>query len=365
MSRGRWRVWGWVVALVALAVLAQAGSPGFPLPAVAQALTRRVQATLHPTQPAGAVGGPTIHASPVALADIPADYLAYYHHAQATCPQLDWQILAAIGKVESNHGRSHAPGVRSGLNRYGCCAGPMQFNLTNGPPSTWTSFAHPGDNPYDPADAIPAAARKLCANGLREPPTGGRDPCPQVRGPANLHRALKRYNNACWYVHEITTIATRYTTTPPPTASADPYAASLARNPRITTTRSHGCTPATDLASGRLDLRVQALLAALTQHWRVRISCAHTGHSRYVKGTRRVSNHTVWRAIDLDRINNQPVTKTNPTARALAVWLDRLDGPLRPAEVGSPWPLGHRPYFSDEGHQQHIHIGYSYDPATA
>jgi hypothetical protein len=27
-------------------------------------------------------------------------------------------------------------------------------------------------------------------------------------------------------------------------------------------------------------------------------------------------------------------------------------------EVGSPFGLGHRPYFTDDGHQDHIHIGY-------
>jgi hypothetical protein len=35
-----------------------------------------------------------------------------------------------------------------------------------------------------------------------------------------------------------------------------------------------------------------------------------------------------------------------------------LEGPLRPSEVGSPFRFGHRPYFTDEGHQGHIHIGY-------
>ena len=29
-----------------------------------------------------------------------------------------------------------------------------------------------------------------------------------------------------------------------------------------------------------------------------------------------------------------------------------------PSEVGSPFAFGHRPYFSDEGHQGHVHIGY-------
>src|SRR4051812_24699205 len=51
-----------------------------------------------------------------------------------------WTVLAAIGSTETDHGRSRAPGVRSGLNRHGCCAGPMQFNVRDGPPSTWQRY---------------------------------------------------------------------------------------------------------------------------------------------------------------------------------------------------------------------------------
>jgi hypothetical protein len=147
--------------------------------------------------------------SRAARSDIPAGYLAHYQAAAKTCPALSWQLLAAIGKIESDHGRANAPGVHAGVNRAGCCAGPMQFNLTDGPPSTWQQWRRPGDNVYDPADAIPAAARKLCGEGLRER-GGGPDPCPSVVGPAALHRALKRYNNACWYVRQVAGQAGRY-----------------------------------------------------------------------------------------------------------------------------------------------------------
>jgi hypothetical protein len=57
--------------------------------------------------------------SATALADIPADYLALYRAAAGACNGLDWSILAAIGKIESNHGRSTLPGVSSGENAYG------------------------------------------------------------------------------------------------------------------------------------------------------------------------------------------------------------------------------------------------------
>ena len=364
-----------VAALLVLAVLAGNASPGFPLAqaagTVGHALGRNLTKALHPTRKpptgedagagtAGAAGA--AGASRYALADIPRTYLALYQHAAATCPRLTWQVLAGIGKVETNHGRSQAPGVRSGLNSAGCCAGPMQFNLTDGPPSTWDAFGRGGD-PYDPAAAVPAAARKLCANGLAQPPPAS-DPCPQVLGPPALHVALLRYNNACWYVHEVVTLANRYSSAtsasrPRLPASSDPFVQALVHDPRITTTTSHGCDPAPDLASGRLDLRVQSILAVIAQRYSVRISCLKTGHSRLVKGTTRTSNHWAWRAVDLDRVDGEPVGRHGKAARRLTRWLDGLEGPLRPAEIGSPFPIHHRPWFSDEGHQEHVHIGYS------
>jgi hypothetical protein len=235
----------------------------------------------------------------------------------------------------------------------------MQFNIRNGRPSTWDTWGTGVvAQVYDPAYAVPAAARKLCGDGLARPEAVGRDPCPQVLGSAALHVALRRYNNACWYVHEVVTMADRYTRTPVRVAARDPFVRALVANPRITTTTSHGCDPAPDLASGRLDLRVQSLLAVLADRYAIRLSCLRSGHSRFVKGTTRVSNHTVWRAVDIDRVDGQPVSPHSRVARALVEWLDGVEGPLRPVEIGSPFDLGRRPYFTDEGHQEHIHVGY-------
>lgn len=57
---------------------------------------------------------------------VPANYLSLYRLA-GRGSGVPWTVLAAIGSIETDHGRSRAPGVRSGLNRHGCCAGPMQF----------------------------------------------------------------------------------------------------------------------------------------------------------------------------------------------------------------------------------------------
>jgi len=362
---GRTKAGAVLVALLTLAVLSSGASPGFPLAEVPRAVGKSIAKALgaKPERPSGSGEPAQRGASAFALADIPKRYLGFYSEAAATCRGLTWQVLAAIGKIESDHGRSSAPGVKSGVNRFGCCAGPMQFNIRNGRPSTWDTWGTGVvAQVYDPAHAVPAAARKLCGDGLAQPERIRQDPCPDVLGSAALHVALKRYNNACWYVHEVVTLAGRYTRAAPAEAPArDPFVRALVANPRITTTTSHGCNPRADLASGRLDLRVQSLVAVMAERHTIRLSCLHTGHSRNVKGTTRISNHTVWRALDIDMVDGQLVNPASRPARALALWLDGLQGPLRPSEIGSPWAIGRRPYFTDEGHQGHLHIGYRFE----
>jgi cell wall-associated NlpC family hydrolase len=142
---------------------------------------------------AGLGGAPTV----LARQDIPVDYLAWYTAATQTCPGLPWSVLAGIGKVESDHGRSHLPGVQSGANSAGA-EGPMQFL-----PATFAQFAVNADpghplTPYDPADAIYAAARMLCSDGAR----GGTG--------TGIQQAIFAYNHATWYVTAVLTWANRY-----------------------------------------------------------------------------------------------------------------------------------------------------------
>jgi hypothetical protein len=147
------------------------------------------------TRPASGGAGTAPPPSRGARSEIPADYLALYRASARSCPGLGWGVLAGIGKVETDHGRSGAPGVRSGVNAFGCCAGPMQFNIRNGPPSTWDHYGR-GGNVYDPRDAIPAAARMLCANG--------------ARGGHNLRGAVYAYNHAWSYVDQVLALARAY-----------------------------------------------------------------------------------------------------------------------------------------------------------
>jgi hypothetical protein len=147
--------------------------------------------------------------APNALAesDIPADVLPTYQAGARTCPGMDWAILAAIGKIESNHGRSTLPGVHAGQNSAGAM-GPMQFLQ-----GTWKSYktAAPGHslpNVYDIADAIYSAAKYLCSNGAGI----GLPLPPKSDTPAwkKLHDAIWLYNNADWYVNQVAAQADSY-----------------------------------------------------------------------------------------------------------------------------------------------------------
>jgi peptidoglycan DL-endopeptidase CwlO len=104
-------------------------------------------------------------------------------------------VLAAIGKVESDHGRARVPGVRSGSNWAGAC-GPMQLGCVAGSKAgnAWARYGQ--GRPHDPAQAIPAAARYLVDHGARR----------------NLDRALFAYNHSWSYVAKVRQLAHRYAT---------------------------------------------------------------------------------------------------------------------------------------------------------
>ncbi|MEA2450379.1 MAG: hypothetical protein QOG63_2311 [Thermoleophilaceae bacterium] len=94
--------------------------------------------------------------------DIPRPYLRLYRAAGRRYG-VDWRVLAAIGKNESDHGRSKALGVHSGINFANCCSGPMQICTVQTCGRVWQAYAVDADadrrvSVYDPADAIYAAA---------------------------------------------------------------------------------------------------------------------------------------------------------------------------------------------------------------
>jgi len=130
--------------------------------------------------------------SRAATADIPAGYLRLYRAAGARY-RIPWPVLAAIGKVESDHGRVRLPGVRSGSNWAGAC-GPMQIGCVAGSRAgdAWARYGH--GRPHDPAKAIPAAARYLVDHDAHH----------------HLDRALFAYNHSRSYVARVKQLARRY-----------------------------------------------------------------------------------------------------------------------------------------------------------
>jgi transglycosylase-like protein with SLT domain len=186
----------------------RAGAPGVGLLGIV-ALVAAVIGALNPfnstdnTDTPGAPGGSGGAPSAQALADIPTNYLALYQDAAEVCPGLHWSILAGIGKVESNHGRSNLPGVHSGQNSAGA-RGPMQF-LQSTFNAVIARHPLPGSgglitpSPYDPSDAIHAAAYLLCDNGARN----NRD----------IYTAIWNYNHDSNYVTRVLEIANHYATT--------------------------------------------------------------------------------------------------------------------------------------------------------
>jgi cell wall-associated NlpC family hydrolase len=143
-----------------------------------------------------AIGGGSGLAEPTAtaLADIPPDYLLLYEQASVAYG-VPWPVLAGIGKVECDHGRSPNPACwQEGAVNYAGAGGPMQFLA-----STWARYGVDanGDGQadrWDAADAIFAAANYLRASGA----------------PADIAGALFAYNHSQAYVDEVLRWASIY-----------------------------------------------------------------------------------------------------------------------------------------------------------
>ncbi|PPK90903.1 transglycosylase protein with SLT domain [Kineococcus xinjiangensis] len=135
-----------------------------------------------------AKGTGKVRARPVA-----ADWASLYRDGAATCPGMRVSLLAAVGQVESGHGRNNGPSSAGAI-------GPMQFM-----PPTFAAYGVDGDgdgarDAWAPSDAVHSAANYLCANG------GG-------KGRDAEARALYRYNRADWYVTMVQRIADEMDTT--------------------------------------------------------------------------------------------------------------------------------------------------------
>jgi peptidoglycan DL-endopeptidase CwlO len=148
-------------------------------------------------------------ASSNARDSIPANYLALFQET-GNKYGVPWVILAGIGKVESDDGRSSLPGVHSGANAFGA-AGPMQIGIGGASGNEWGGAPiHPASevvngvatdadgrgvaDVYDPADAIAGAAKYLLEHGVQQ----------------NASGAVFAYNHSNSYVQLVLSFATTY-----------------------------------------------------------------------------------------------------------------------------------------------------------
>jgi membrane-bound lytic murein transglycosylase B len=276
-----------------------AGAPVVSLPTAALsasqdtttagARTQVRQATLPPAAPqvtalpAKPVTGQTTASRQLASSGIPARARNAYTTAAAqittaapTC-HLSWALLAAIGRVESNHGRAagstlntrsgratppiYGPrldGTTPGLSTvrdtdrgaldadptYDRAVGPMQFL-----PSTWRTFATDGDgdriaDPQDIDDATVTAARYLCTTTDNLSTTTGQ------------WNAAYRYNHSISYANLVLALTTTYTTgkpatvvNPPTGATTSPPTITITITPPTTTTSTTTSTSTSTTSS--------------------------------------------------------------------------------------------------------------------
>jgi hypothetical protein len=117
---------------------------------------------------------------------------------------------------------------------------------------------------YDPADAIPAAARYLKASGA----------------PQDYRAALFAYNHAEWYVAEVLAKAAQYRGNRR-TTDGEPQLDSAALR-EVLDSDGITLTPIQrdDLRSGTIDPRLAATLAWIGRHHAVVITALKSGHSR-------------------------------------------------------------------------------------
>ncbi|WP_331730440.1 hypothetical protein OHV05_36475 (plasmid) [Kitasatospora sp. NBC_00070] len=216
--------------------------------------------------PADGGSAPTVAAAPTAtvpataaVAGIPSVVLSAYQDAEAAARRADpscnlrWQILAGVGKIESDHARNGAvgpdgtmlrpllgpvldgsagsaaindtdQGLLDGDTRWDRAVGPMQFI-----PSTWDTWAatqRPTAGRPDPQnvfDAAMTAARYLCAGSL------------DLSRDSDLDRAILAYNHSAAYVADVRSWIGSYdhSVVPLPSRQDSPQAPALTAAPAM------------------------------------------------------------------------------------------------------------------------------------
>lgn len=194
----------------------------------------------------------------------------------------------------------------------------------------------------DPAvyDAVFSAANLLCANGAGDP--------------ARLATAIWNYNHSQTYVNEVLTLAANYGVISLPDGVAYAAATDLLRNPRVVLTPNARA----DLEAGAVDPKLVSLLAWVAERHTISITVFKTGHSKYTRSGN-ISLHFSGSAADIFFVDGAPVSAHNGSAEALVLHVARVQGTLRPSELGHPFgAVGFPGGFTDADHRDHLHIGF-------
>jgi hypothetical protein len=101
---------------------------------------------------------------------IPPVYVPMYQEDGAAYG-VNWYLIASIHEQETNFSRSQLPGVSSGVNAAGCCAGPTQFDVVGSSP-TWLAY----ENAFAPLAGLRPSAYPL-QSGVTVCLPGGGHPC--------------------------------------------------------------------------------------------------------------------------------------------------------------------------------------------
>jgi hypothetical protein len=319
------------------------------------------------------------------VAGVPPRYLWLYQK-WGSAYGVPWQLLAAVGSVESRHGRdpgAYVPHTRGVL-------GPMQFQAGSnraarrvdgagdqGFGGTWGIYrkasGHPPYRMVDADDEIAAAAAKIAHDA----------------GTARLWpRALWRYNalhsyrrtvlrraahfgmrSACGLLKasERASLATSASSgsnvsEDAATASASPFRAARAATPRsLLATDAIAFAPAAadDVSHGVAAKRLVSLLAWIAQRHRIVVTIIRAGHAKYVGGTHKISNHWYGRAATISEVDGEVVGPGSQAAAALWRELQKAPRSLRPVEIGSPWASPSHPrWFTGPDEKATIHVGF-------
>jgi cell wall-associated NlpC family hydrolase len=249
-----------------------------------------------------------------------------YELSEHVLPHLD-DIPAEVGDVLS---RVNLPSIRGAL--------------ANGPDAPATPPVEPSGGSADAVDANgPAGAAQTPV----APPEGAPPDTPSPREPSEppADAPVGRVSSAPVDPSQLGAEGTGGTPTPETRA--------LLANQNVV----FDPDGVADLEAGRIDPRVVAVLTKLSQDHKITVSCMCSDHSKFTTGGS-VSNHHFGRGVDIAAIDGVPVNPSNFDAREIAMKLQDLDPSIRPNEIGTPWAITGPGYFTDSGHQDHLHIGF-------